>query len=84
VLDFVGGPSGTRTLGPLIKSQIKGIAQVVDKRAIPSSLLPNHAVSSLPDFASLCRSASRFVALFNTYITLAVTPYYRNATRLHA
>ena len=33
----------------------EGIAQVVDKRAIPSSFLPNHAVGSLPDFASLCR-----------------------------
>ena len=47
----------------------RGIAQVVDKRAIPSSFLPNHAVGSLPDFASLCRSTPRSVSLFNTLIT---------------
>ncbi len=45
------------------------MAQVIDKRAIPSSLLPNHAVGSLPDFASLCRSTPRSVSLHNTYVT---------------
>ena len=44
----------------------EGIAQVVYKRAIPSSFLPNHAVGSLPDFASLCRFPPRSVCLFNT------------------
>ena len=62
----------------------EGVAQVVDKRAIPSSLLHNDAVGSLSDFVSLCRSASRFVALFNTYITPPVTPYYRHAFKPHA
>ena len=42
---------------------------MVDKRAIPSSSLPNHAVGSLPDFVSFCRSSPRSVSLFNTYVT---------------
>jgi len=69
VLDFVGGPSGTRTLGPLIKSRIKGIAQVVDKRAIPLSLLHKHRLRSLPHLVPLCRSTPHSVSLFNTYLT---------------
>jgi len=73
VLDFVGGPSGTRNLGPLIKSQIKGIAQVVDKRAIPSSLLVKHRLRSLPHLVSLCRFTPRSVSLSNTYLTPGAT-----------
>ena len=51
-----------------------GIVQVVDKWAIPLSFLPIHAVDSLPDLASLCRSTPRSVSLFNTLLTPASDP----------
>ena len=51
----------------------EGIAQVVDKRAIPSSLLGKHRLRSLPHLVSLCRFMPRSVSLSNTYLTPVTT-----------
>ena len=60
-----------RTYGPLIKSEARGVAQVIDDLGNPLVIPMQYAVAEYSQFVSTCRSSTGFVALPNTVITPA-------------
>ncbi len=67
-----GGPCRDRTCGPLIKSEQRGVAQVLDDLGNPLVILADRTLGRLAHSASLCRSPARFVGLSNTVLTPVV------------
>ena len=57
------------TIGPLIKSEAEGVAQVIDDLSNPLVIPMQYAVAEYSQFVSTCRSSTGFVALPNTVLT---------------
>ena len=62
-------PSRGRTYGPLIKSEARGVAQVIDSLGNPLVIGMRYAVAEYSQLVSTCRYSPGFAALPNTVLT---------------